>query len=250
MEKIVLVGTSSLAAQTVAFIQRYQLFEIVGFTKNRAFIEESSYMGKPVYPIEDLDSFIDKKTVKLFCTVSWYNHLNRVRKKMFDELKEKGYTFANLISPHAIVYSEDMGEGNWIHDFAHIGYGVKIGDNNVFRMNCTIGHDSVIGNHNFFGVGSTIGGHDYYGDCCFTGLKATVFNRIDVGNKCVVGAGAVLSKDLPDFSLCVAAKSFIKQCDEEKIETYISPRHLNRSVEEFDALKISRERKEDGHDPA
>lgn len=241
MDKIVLIGTSSLAAQTVDFIERYELFEIVGFTQNENFIKETSFMGKPVYPIENLESCVDKENVKLFCTASWYNHLNRIRKKLFDELKERDFTFANLVSPHALVYTDNIGEGNWVHDFAHIGYGTKIGNNNVFRMKCVIGHDSVIGNHNFFGVDSVIGGHDFYGDCNFTGLKALVFNRVAVGNRCVIGAGSALKTDLPDFSLCVAPKSFIKQCSEEKIESYITPQHLNRSVEEFDKMVKAQE---------
>jgi len=243
MEKLVLVGTNTLAAQTVDFIERYKLYEIIGFTVNEKYIKEPTFMGKPVFPVEHLEDYIDKDTVKLFCTVSWYNHLNRVRKKMFDELKEKGFTFANLISPHALVYTDDIGEGNWIHDFAHIGHGVKIGNNNVFRMKCVIGHNCVIGNHNFFGVDSVTGGYGYYGDCCFTGLKALVFNRIAVGNRCVIGAGSILKSDLPDFSLCVAPKSFIKQCDEEKIESYITPAHMNRSVEEFNEMIKNKEQK-------
>lgn len=245
MEKLVLVGTNTLAAQTVDFIERYKLYEIIGFTVNEKYIKEPVFMGKPVYPIESLEKYVDKDTVKLFCTASWYNRLNRVRKMLFDQLKEKGFMFANLISPHALVYTDNLGEGNWIHDFAHIGHGVKIGNNNVFRMKCVIGHDSVIGNHNFFGVDSVVGGHDYYGDCCFTGLKALVFNRVAVGNKCVIGAGSSVKYDLPDYSLTVVPKSFIKQCDEEKIESYITPTHMNRSVEEFNDMIKSRENKGD-----
>ncbi len=236
MEKLVLVGTSSLAAQTLAFIERYQLFDVVGFTVNEAYIKEPVCMGKPVFPIEELDKYINKENVKLFSTISWYNYLNRERKKVFEQLKQDGFKFANLISPNALVYTDDLGEGNWIHDFAHIGHGVHIGDDNVFRMKCVIGHDSVIGDHNFFGVDSVVGGHDFFKDCNFIGLRALIINRVAVGNKCVIGAGTVVKKDLPDFSLCVADNSFVKQCDEQKIESYISPKHMQRSVEDFNKL--------------
>lgn len=236
MKKLVLVGTSSLAAQTLDFVERYQLFDVIGFTVNAAYIKEPVFLGKPVFPIEELDKYIDKENVLLFSTVTWYNYLNRERKKIFDLLKGEGYKFANLISPHALVYTKDIGEGNWIHDFAHIGYGVHIGDDNVFRMKCMIGHDSVIGNHNFFAVNTIVGGHDYFNDCCFVGLSALVHNRVVVGNKCVIGGGAIVKRDLPDFSLCVADNSFVKQCDEEKIESYISPKHLQRSVEDFNKM--------------
>lgn len=240
MEKLVLVGTSSLAAQTLDFISRYQLFEVVGFTVNRTYIKDSIFLGKPVFPMEELGDYINKNDVKLFSTISWYNYLNRERKKVFDLLKNEGYKFANLVSPHALVYTTELGEGNWIHDFAHIGHGVKIGDDNVFRMKCVIGHDSVVGNHNFFGVDSVVGGHDFISDCNFIGLRALMLNRVFVGNKCVIGGGTVIKRDLPDFSLCVADNSFVKQCDEEKIESYISPKHLQRSVEEFNKLKAEK----------
>ena len=236
MEKLVLVGTSSLAAQTLDFVERYQLFDVIGFTVNEAYIKEPIFLGKPVFPIEELDKHIDKNSVKLFSTVTWYNYLNRERKKIFELLKGEGYKFANLISPHALVYTEDLGEGNWIHDFAHIGYGVHIGDDNVIRMKCMIGHDSVIGNHNFFAVNSIVGGHDYFNDCCFVGLNSLIHNRVAVGNKCVIGGGAIVKRDLPDFSLVVADNSFVKQCDEEKIESYISPKHFQRSVEDFNKM--------------
>ncbi len=240
MEKLVLIGTSSLAPQTLDFIERYQLFDVIGFTVNKAYIKEPIFLGKPVIPMEELDQHIDKDNVKLFSTVTWYNYLNRERKKIFDLLKKEGYKFANLISPHALVYTKDIGEGNWIHDLAHIGHGVRIGDDNVFRMKCVIGHDSVIGNHNFFGVDSLVGGHDYFGDCSFIGLDALIHNRVVVGNKCVIGGGATVKRDLPDFSLVVADNSFVKQCDEEKIESYISPNRFKRSVEDFNKLKESK----------
>lgn len=240
MEKLVLIGTSSLAPQTLDFIDRYQLFDVIGFTVNKEYIKEPVFLGKPVIPMEELDKHIDKDNVKLFSTVTWYNYLNRERKRIFELLKKEGYKFANLISPHALVYTKDFGEGNWIHDFAHIGHGVQIGDDNVFRMKCVIGHDSVIGNHNFFGVDSLVGGHDYFGDCSFIGLRALIHNRVVVGNRCVIGGGAIVKRDLPDFSLCVADNSFVKQCDEEKIESYISPKRFKRTVEDFNKLKESK----------
>ncbi len=243
MEKLVLVGTSSLAAQTLDFIERYQLFDVIGFTVNESYIKEPVCLGKPIFPMERLDQYIDKESVKLFSTVTWYNYLNRERKKIFDKLKQEGYKFANLVSPHALVYTDNLGEGNWIHDFAHIGHGVHIGNDNVFRMKCVIGHDSVVGNHNFFAVDSVVGGHDYFSDCNFVGLRALILNRVAVGNKCVIGGGTVIKRDLPDFSLCVADNSYVKQCDEQKIESYISPTHLQRSVEDFN--KLVKEKKED-----
>ena len=112
MEQIILIGTSGLAKEIVNFIDRYHLFEVIGFTVNHAYIKDNEYMGKPVYPIEELENYFSANEVKLFSTVSWYNYLNRVRKQKFDELKAKGYSFANLISPHAMIYDSPKNIGN------------------------------------------------------------------------------------------------------------------------------------------
>ena len=70
MKKLVLVGTSSLAAQTLDFVERYQLFDVIGFTVNKDYIKEPVFLGKPVFPIEELDKYIDKENVLLFSTVT------------------------------------------------------------------------------------------------------------------------------------------------------------------------------------
>lgn len=237
MEKLVIIGTGGLAGEIVDFIERYQLFEVAGFTVNEAYMKDSTYMGRPVFPIESLEKHYGTDEVLLFSSVSWYNYLNRVRKEKYDELKAKGYSFANLVSPHAMIYTEDIGEGNWFHDFAHVGYGVTIGNNNIIRMHTTVSHYTILGDHNTLTSGTRIGGHVICGDCSFFGLNSTVFNRVRIGNKCVVGGGAVVKEDLDDFSLCVSSNSFVKQCSETKIEEYISPRHVKRTVEEFNEIK-------------
>lgn len=237
MDKIILIGTSGLSKEVVDFINRYDLFEVVGFTVNKAWMKNQTYMGKPIYPLEELDQYFDKDNIKLFSTVSWYNYLNRVREEKFNELKDKGFHFANLISPFAMIYTEDVGEGNWIHDFAHIGYETVIGNNNVIRMNTTISHYSIIGSHNSLIAGTTIGGHAICGNRCFFGANSTVFNRVRIGNLCVIGGGAVVKHDLNDYSLCVSSEAYVKQCDENTIERYISPEHVNHSISEFEIIR-------------
>lgn len=237
MDQIVLVGTGSLATEITQFIEEYKLFEVIAYTQNKSYIKAESFMDKPIYPIEELDRIVSTDNVQLFSTVSWYNYLNRVRKEKYEEMKKMNFRFANLISPHAIVHTDELGEGNWIHDMCLMGYGAKLGNNNIFRSYVSVGHYTQIGNHNTFTPKVNIGGHCMFGDASFIGMSAVINNRVVVGNRCVVGSGTVVKKDLPDFSLVVANDPFIKQCTEEKIEQYISPKHVKRSVEEFEKLK-------------
>jgi len=237
MEKLVIFGTNNFANEVVHKVEQYNLYDVVGFTVNQEYMKSDEYMGKKVYPVEELEKYFAKNEIKIFSAISRNNYLNRVRKEKFDELKSHGYTFANIISPHAIVCTDNIGEGNWINDFAHIGYDAKIGNNNIIGANTSISHYAVVGNHNSFSLGVCMGGHSVCGDCNFFGLNSVVFNRVIVRNKCIVGGGAVVKKDIKDFSLCVAAETIIRQCSEEMVEHIISPNRAYRTLEELEELK-------------
>ncbi|MBO4909065.1 MAG: hypothetical protein J5476_07270 [Lachnospiraceae bacterium] len=240
MDRIILIGTGKLSEEISSFILKYNLYEIEGYAVNRKYLNGTCYMDKPVYAIEDLEQIYNPRDIKLFITASWYNYLNRVRIQLYDELKQRGFSFANVISPYASIHSKSIGEGNWINDYVYLGYKSEIGNNNIFLSKVSVDHYSIIGNHNSLISGTSIGGHVKCGNGSFFGLNSTVFNRVMVGDKCVIGGGAIASQDLEDYSLCVAPQSFIKHCSEEKIEEYISPKHLNRTVEEFEIITKQR----------
>lgn len=107
-EKLIIIGAGAMAPEVVDFVQRYNLYEIVGFSVDEKYITDT-YLGYPVYPTEHLEDYVDKSSVKLFIAISWYNKFNRIKKEKFENLKQRGFSFANLISPHAIVYPTDLG---------------------------------------------------------------------------------------------------------------------------------------------
>lgn len=227
MEKLLIIGAGYLAEEVVSFIQRYDLFEIIGFAVDTNYIKEE-HMGYPVYNLKNIENGIDKNEAKIFIAISWYQYLNKYKREKYDELKAKGFHFANLISPSATVLSQDIGEGNWIDDQVYIAYGSSIGSNNTFRPCSYVAHHSSIGNHNVLSIKSTICGSVTMGDCSFIGASALVFNKVRIGNKCIVGGGAIAKRDLLDYSMVVASDCYIKQCDENSIEKYISLEHFQK----------------------
>ena len=226
MEKIIIIGTGNNSKEVAAFIRRYNLFEIVGYAVNKKYLKENEYEGLPVYASEDLEQCVDKRSVLLFIGIAWGQRLNQVRKDIFDELKAKGFSFANLIAPQAVVMSEKTGEGNWFHDFCYVSHDTQIGDNNEFRAFSTIGHYTTVGSHNHFSK-CTIGGATKIGDCNFVGMQAIVYNRVNVGNKNFIGAGTIVKKDLGDFNVVSAVESLRTQLTERQIEYVVSPSGKN-----------------------
>lgn len=224
-EKLIIVGVGSIAPEVFYFVNRHNLYDVEGFSVDEKYINSSEYMGKPVYPLERIEEFVDKK-VKFFVAISWYNYMNRYKRQKFDYLKGKGYSFANLISPLASVNCSMMGEGNWIQDFVYLGFNSKIGDNNTFCCHSLLGHNSEIGNHNVLSGRSSVAGDNKVGDQNYFGICSCVFNKLVIGNKNLIGGGSVVKKDMGDYSIVTASDSKYIQTTEKTVEFCLSPKSV------------------------
>lgn len=224
MEKLIIIGAGVWASEITHFVECYKLYEIVGYAVNKEYLVEE-YLGKKVYPLEELDKLIDKET-KLFISISWHQKLSDVRRDMFNSLKAQGFEFANLIAPTAIVKVAEMGEGNWISDGAQIGYNTVIGNNNIILSQSLIGHYTVLGNHNALSGRACIGGTCSIGDQNYIGMNATVFNELHIGYKNIIGAGAILKDDITDFTMVSAPESMVKKTKEKVVNLAVSAEFL------------------------
>lgn len=236
MKNLVVVGNGSLAAEVSDFVERYHLYNILCFTVDRKYLVPE-YLGKPVYPLEELEQYVNKEEVDVFIAIHWLYNLNRFKKQKFDELKQRGFHFANLISPKASVRTSKIGEGNWIDDMASIEFNGIIGDNNTFRTCSLFSHNSTIGSHNVLSGCASIAGGCKIGDSNYFGINSVVFNSLVIGNKNVIGGGSVLKQDIGDFNIVAAPSSNCKQANEKMVEFCISVKgtqfsKLSNSIEE------------------
>lgn len=231
-DKLVIVGTGSASSEVIDFIERYDLFDIIAFSVNKDHLVEDHFHGVPVYPLEQLDQFIDNANTKLFLAISWYQKMNSLKRKMFEELKARGFSFANLISPSADILTDEIGEGNWFCDHVYVSYGCKIGNNNTFRPYALLGHYSEVRCHTIIGAKTNIAGHATIGNQVYIGIGATIFNKINVGEKCLIGGAAVVKRHLPDCSLVIVPDCIIKQKDSVSIEAYLSTDHITKTIGE------------------
>lgn len=218
-EDLIIIGTSTNAKHVFAFVQEYNLYNIIGFAVNKEYIQENTFMGYPVYAIEDLDLYIDKRKTKVFVALLW-NRLNADRRDLYNKLKSLDYEFANLISPKASIRGEICGDNCWIHDFVTIQNEAKIDSNVAIMSYALVGSGSVIGEHCFLGAKSTVAGGCRIGKQTFVGINCTVFDGTQVGNKCILGACTAVKRNVPDNSLYKTASDniVVKQYTSESIE--------------------------------
>ena len=107
----------------------------------------------------------------MFVAVS-YTHLNRVRTKLYEQAKNKGYSLASYVSSKAFVWRNvEIGENCFIMENNVLQSNVKIGNNVTLWSGNHVGHRTVIRNNCFLSSHVTISGFCDIGENCFLGVN-------------------------------------------------------------------------------
>ncbi|MFC3799868.1 acetyltransferase [Cohnella sp. GCM10012308] len=121
-----------------------------------------------------------------------------LRSRLYDDFKQKGYTFGAIIHPAAIMASDvRLGEGAQIMAGCIVQPSVEIGDNTVLNTRSSIDHDCRIGHHVHIAPGAILAGGVIVDDEAFIGAGAVVIEGRRIGKGAVVGAGAVVVRNVP-----------------------------------------------------
>ena len=121
------------------------------------------------------------------------------RQDLYDQLSARGYRFATLVHPSAVVARDaDIGPGTQLMAGTIIQPGVRIGPNCIVNTGATIDHDCIIGAHVHIAPGVTLSGAVEVGDMTHIGTGASVIQGISIGTECMVRAGAVIVRDIRD----------------------------------------------------
>lgn len=124
---------------------------------------------------------------------------NRKRKQLFESWKEKGYSFATVIHPSAILSPDVvLEEGVQVMAGAIIQTGTKIGVNSIVNTRATIDHDAKIGHHTHIAPGAILSGNVTVQDDAHLGTGVIVIQSVSIGKNSIVGAGAVVVKDVEE----------------------------------------------------
>ncbi len=194
-DKLVIVGAGETAEVAYEYFTYDSNYEVVAFSVEKSHIKKETLFGLPVIPFEDLANLYSPNKYKLFVAVS-FTQLNRVRTRLYQAAKSKGYTFASYISSKAFVWRNvQVGENCFILENNVLQYHAKIGDNTTLWSGNHIGHRAVIGANCFISSQVTVSGFCEVGSSCFVGINACLADGVKVADDCIVGAGAVVLHD-------------------------------------------------------
>lgn len=121
------------------------------------------------------------------------------RTTLFEAFKARGFTFATVVHPAAVVAADVvLGEGVQVMAGTIVQPGTTVGGNSILNTGAVIDHDCAIGDHVHIAPGVMLSGGVSIGRSSHIGTGATVVQGICIGGNCLVAAGAVVVRNVPD----------------------------------------------------
>ncbi len=194
-EKIVIVGDGETAEMAYEYFTYDSNYEVVAFSAERKYLKNSLLFGLPVVPFEELELTYSPKEFKIFIAIS-FTQLNRLRRRLYEEAKEKDFSCVSYVSSRAFVWRNvKIGENCFILENNVLQSNVRVGNNVFIWSGNQVGHRAVIDDNCFVSSQVVISGFCEIGKNCFLGVNSCLADMIKVAKDCIIGAGAVVIKD-------------------------------------------------------
>lgn len=196
--KLIIGGDTAFAEIAYEYFTHDSDYEVVAFTVEREYLHKTSLFNLPVLPFEELEREADPAAHSVY-VASVYTQLNRLRTRLSQSAKAKGYALASYVSSKAFLWRNvTLGEHCFIFEDNTVQPFVTVGNNVVMWSGNHIGHHSTIGDNCFISSHVVISGFVDVGENCFLGVNATFANNLKIGRDCWIGPGATIVRDTPE----------------------------------------------------
>lgn len=194
-KRLVIIGDSAFAEVAYECFTHDSEYEVVGFAVEAAHLTKTELFGLPIVPFEQIEEHFSADQVFFYAALV-YSQLNRLRNRLYQAAKAKGYRAASYISSRAFVWHNvEFGEHCFVFEDNTLQPFVRIGNNVVLWSGNHIGHHTVIQDNCFIASHVVISGFCNIGQKTFIGVNATLANNVRIGEDNWVGIGVTIVKD-------------------------------------------------------
>jgi sugar O-acyltransferase (sialic acid O-acetyltransferase NeuD family) len=178
---LLIVGDSSFAEIASLYFGRDTEYEPVAFVVEDAYRSKDELAGLPVVPMSEVEDRFPANRTSFYAAVV-YTQLNRLRTRLCEEMKKRGYAPASYISKHAYIDSSSrLGEHVFIFEDNTVQPFVTVEDNVVLWSGNHIGHHTTIQRNVFISSHVVVSGHCTVGANSFLGVNSSIGNDVDLG---------------------------------------------------------------------
>lgn len=195
-ERIILIGSGGHAGSVADSIMQSKQYEIAGYIE-RENMDGVAGVGISVLGTDsDLEAVFDAGIHTAFVTIG-YMGTSHVRERIYDRLKQIGYSIPAIIDPSAILADGvQIGEGTFVGKRAVVNSNARIGKMCIINTGAIVEHDNEIGEFSHIAVGSVLCGDVRIGKRTLIGANAAVIQGIRIGDGAIVGAGTTVRHDI------------------------------------------------------
>ncbi len=195
-KKLVIIGAGELARIAYEYFTYDSDYEVVGFCVEKDYKNEETLYDKPIIVFDELSYHFPPESYFAFVAIP-ASQLNRLRTRLYQAVKNLGYTCATYISSKAFVWrNAEIGENCFIFEHNTIQPFVKIGNNVILWSGNHIGHQTVIEDNCFLSSHVVVSGYCRIGESCFLGVNSTFNDHVEIPRDCIVASGSLVSKNL------------------------------------------------------
>jgi sugar O-acyltransferase (sialic acid O-acetyltransferase NeuD family) len=178
---LLIVGDSSFAEIAHLYFSRDTDYEPVAFVVEDAYRKREELAGLPVVPMSEVEQRFPPGEISFYAAVV-YTQLNRLRGRLYEDMRSRGYRPASYVSEHAYIDSSaTIGEHVFIFEDNTVQPFVTVGDNVVLWSGNHIGHHTTIGRDVFVSSHVVVSGHCTVGRSSFLGVNSSMGNNVDLG---------------------------------------------------------------------
>lgn len=193
---VIIIGAGGHAKVALEALLRSNV-QVIGLLDASRDMHGTLLLGMPIIGDDDVLGCYPPETVRLVNGLGSTQDLSR-RTALYRHFKERGYTFASVIHPSAVVAQDVViGEGAHVMAGVILQPGVVIGCNAIINTAASVDHDCTIADHVHIAPRVVLSGNVRIETCTHVGSGATVIQGITIGSNSVIGAGAVVVGDIP-----------------------------------------------------
>ena len=198
---MILVGDSVFAQLGYEYFQHDSDYEVVAFAVERQFLARDELFDQPVVAFEDLEKLYPAGDHSVFVALV-FTQFNRLRTRLYQECKRKGYDIASYLSSAARIRPNTrIGEHCFICEHVVIQPFTEVGRNVVIWSGSQICHKCRIGDNTFILPNCMVSDGVTIGQNCIVGANGTVLSDRKIGNDCYLGPATLIENDVPDRSV-------------------------------------------------
>lgn len=207
---LIIFGSAEIASLARFYFNEDSPYEVVAFTVDDDFVDSDRFDGLPVVPFSEAVRAFPPESHDAHVALS-YQRLNRLRQDKYRQCREVGYRLASYVSTKSFFWPSDLhvGDNCLILENQTIQPSVRVGNNVMIWSGNHLGHGTHVRDHVYISSHVCISGHCVIGERTFMGVNATTKDFITIGPDTFVAMDASVTKDVPEGSVVLGARSEI-----------------------------------------